>query len=487
MPLCMGLTPIRDDSSSDIRSLSKNEKMFVISSILKYQLRCDGRELNETRPLILTLHRADGISECTIQIGQTKVLSVISCELISPQNSDRPNEGCINIKVDLSPMACMGFYVGAEQDKSQRIHRILERVLRERASGALDTESLCVLSGIAVWKLHVTITVLDDDGNIVDASLLSALAALRHLRLPETQILSEERVEVFNDEERDPVPLPLHHTPIPVSFALLADNDTSNRMEYIVDPNQREELLCHGFLTFCFNKHAELCCIDFSAGMCPLNSSQLKNCAFLAQLKVKELSDILENALEAADQNWIEHRLQRMQGKLAESSSQITPPSVPYWEEMKGIEIEVNDNILQQQQENIDRLKALDFDHLHQAASVMDHSPKNNVKVKHSSSLLQAMVQSTDKNTKVNQKPELSTNVAMNIPNTSVSNTTSSKLSQSTVEKDSDDEEDVMILQSEFTPAQPRESSYNKDDDTMTVNDIIQSVKKAKKKNKKKN
>merc|ERR1712111_201921 len=110
----------------------------------------------------------------------------------------------------------------------------------------------------------------------------------------------------------------------------------------------------------------------------------------------------------------------------------------------------------------------------------MDDSPKSNVKVKHSSSLLQAMVQSTDKNTKVNQKPELSTNVAMNIPNTSVSNTTSSKLSQSTVEKDSDDEEDVMILQSEFTPAQPRESSYNKDDDTMTVNDIIQSVKKAK-------
>jgi len=501
MPLCIGITAIRDDSSSHLRSLSNNEKSFVISSILNLRLRCDGRELDETRSLILTLHRSDGIAECTIQIGQTKVLAVVSCELISPQNLDRPNEGSIQIKVDLSPMACMGFFVGGGQDQSQRIHRIFERILRERVSGALDTEALCVLSGVAVWKLHVTITALDDDGNLVDGALISSLAALRHLRLPETQVVSEGRVEVFSDEERDPIPLPLHHTPIPVSFALFTSYD-SNHLECIIDPNQREEILCHGLLTFCFNKHEELCCIDFSAGICPLTSSKLKRCAALAQSKVKELSEILEKTLEAADQNCIENRLQRIHGKLNSLSLQapLNPPNVPYWEDMKGIEIEMEqgqiDNMAKHQEQAY-RLKALDFEHLHEAAAVKDddkRTEKNAVTCKHSSSLLQAMIHSvtTEKNDTsiVNSSPsiavlDVSKNTNNILENSPISNTSFKK----PAEEDSDDEEDVVMLQNEFTPVTntltTNQSSHMNKDDDINVNDIIKSLKKSKKKSKK--
>ena len=45
--------------------------------------------------------------------------------------------------------------------------RVVERGLRQ--SGALDPESLCVVSGIKVWNVTCVMTVLDDNGNLIDA------------------------------------------------------------------------------------------------------------------------------------------------------------------------------------------------------------------------------------------------------------------------------------------------------------------------------
>merc|ERR1712129_150779 len=206
--------------------------------------------------------------------------------------------------------------------------------------------------------------------------------------------------------------------------------------------------------------------------------------------------------LEAADQNCIENRLQRINGKLNSLSLQapLNPPNVPYWEDMKGIEIEMEqgqiDNMAKHQEQAY-RLKALDFEHLHEAAAVKDddkRTEKNAVTCKHSSSLLQAMIHSvpTEKNDTsiVNSSPsiavlDVSKNTNNILENSPISNTSFKK----PAEEDSDDEEDVVMLQNEFTPVTntltTNQSSHMNKDDDINVNDIIKSLKKSKKKSKK--
>ena len=162
-------TPLRDDTS--YRSMSSNERSFIRScatGIITHTghgnnntridrngniLRTDGRSAGESRPIRMTFSRSHNVSECTVQFGaNTRVSSVVTCQLIPPPHLDRPNDGSIAFSVDLSPMSAMGFeYVqpastltgqqssigggmGQAQDDGQkllsnRILRIMERTL----------------------------------------------------------------------------------------------------------------------------------------------------------------------------------------------------------------------------------------------------------------------------------------------------------------------------------------------------------------------
>jgi exosome complex component RRP45 len=225
------------------------------------------------------------MSECTVQFGaNTRVSSVVTCQLIPPPHADRPNDGAIGFSVDLSPMSAMGFeYVqpsstlagqsgsmGQAQDDGQkllsnRILRIMERTLLN--GGAIDAEALCVQSGKWVWRLHVDVTVLDHGGNLVDACVLSAVAALRHFRKPEVEVEENGGPTVLHSDEREPTPLPLHHTPLTATFALYADpTGASTTVSAFIDPSHREELAMDGTTTFSFNKYGEMCSLDFPGG-----------------------------------------------------------------------------------------------------------------------------------------------------------------------------------------------------------------------------
>lgn len=349
-------TPLRDDTAQ--RSLSTNEQNFIrycatgiaitngsgsnpdankgknIQGSNGNVLRTDGRSAGESRPIRLSFSRSHNVSECTVQLGsQARVSSVVTCFLIPPPHSDRPNDGAISFSVDLSPMSAMGFeYVqpsstqggqsgGASggmqaQDEGQkllsnRILRIMERTLLN--GGAIDAEALCVQSGKWVWRLQVDVTILDHGGNLVDACVLSAVAALRHFRKPEVEITEASKgPKVLHSDEREPTPLPLHHTPLTVTFALYTDpTEASTTVSALIDPSYREELVMDGTTTFSFNKYGEMCSLDFPGG-CELKPRQLITCARLGKRKCVELCEILESSLLDADQKAIEERLERL-------------------------------------------------------------------------------------------------------------------------------------------------------------------------------
>lgn len=168
------------------------------------------------------------------------------------------------------------------------IGRIVERGLRE--SGAIDTEALCIIAGEKVWSVRLDMHIIDDHGNLTDCCSIGAITALHHFRRPDVTI-SGGAVEIHSTEEREPVPLSIHHMPVSISFALFGEGTL------VVDPNWKEDKVCNGRMTITLNAQHELCAMQKSGGVA-LTAQQLVQATQVAQVKVVELSAAIESALK---------------------------------------------------------------------------------------------------------------------------------------------------------------------------------------------
>lgn len=91
--------------------------------------------------------------------------------------------GIIQFNAEVSPMA------EAHGVSQVQLSRLLDRSIRE--SDAIDTESLCIISGERVWLISCDVRVLDySGGNVVDTALFAAISALKAFKKPEISIVS---------------------------------------------------------------------------------------------------------------------------------------------------------------------------------------------------------------------------------------------------------------------------------------------------------
>ncbi|GCB62449.1 hypothetical protein scyTo_0014498 [Scyliorhinus torazame] len=96
----------------------------------------------------------------------------------------------------------------------------------------------------------------------------------------------------YSPEERDPIPLSIHHMPIAVSFAFFQQGTY-----LLVDPIEHEERVMDGLLVIAMNKHRELCTIQSSGGIMLLKEQVLR-CTKIAGVKVAEITELMQKALE---------------------------------------------------------------------------------------------------------------------------------------------------------------------------------------------
>jgi exosome complex component RRP45 len=212
----------------------------------------------------------------------------VSAEVTVPY-SDRPFDGVFNIVTELSPMTSPAFEVNRPTETEVLLSRILEKTVRR--SGALDTESLCLIAGKKCWSIRVDVHVLSHDGNLVDASCFAVVAALRHFRKPDTSIEGEV-LTVYTPAEREPVPLSWLHSPLCVTFSFYGDE-----AEYfLVDANLLEEQVRVGSFTISINQHGEVCQIAKLGGT-PVEAITLLQCTGIALTKVKEFAALLDQLL----------------------------------------------------------------------------------------------------------------------------------------------------------------------------------------------
>lgn len=236
----------------------------------------------------ITLAREPGHVE--VQLGSTRVLTCVSCEVIQPQ-PHRPTEGQLFFNVELSPMASPAFEVGRSSSQGTEIGRILERCFKE--SRAVDTESLCIIAGEKVWSIRIDLHVLDHCGNIIDCAAVAAITALKHFRRPDVTVIGEEAT-IHPVTVRDPVPLSVHHMPLCVTFAFFWEGQY-----LLVDPTHSEEAVMDGRLVVGVNIHREICALQMAGGVAIL-PEQVMRCSQIAAVKCAEMTEIIKSALAGA-------------------------------------------------------------------------------------------------------------------------------------------------------------------------------------------
>nr|XP_021410616.1 exosome complex component RRP45 isoform X1 [Lonchura striata domestica] len=265
--------------------LSNCERRFLLRAIQEKK-RLDGRQCYDYRNIRVSFGADRGC--CMVELGRTRVLAQVSCELVPPKPS-RPTEGVLFFNLELSPMAAPGLEPGRQSELLVSLNRLLERCLRD--SKCIETESLCVVAGEKVWQIRLDMHLLNHDGNITDAASIAGIVALCHFRRPDVSVQGEE-VTVYTPEERDPVPLSIHHMPICVSFAFFHQGTY-----LLVDPTEREERVMDGLLVIAMNKHHEICTIQ-SSGVVMLLPDQILRCTKITAVKVAEITELIQKALE---------------------------------------------------------------------------------------------------------------------------------------------------------------------------------------------
>src|SRR3989344_1057413 len=159
-------------------------KAHLIQALQK-NMRFDGRQLLQYRPVSIEADiskNAEGSAR--VRIGETEVLSGVKFEIGTPF-PDKPDEGTIIVNAELLPLSSPQFELGPPGIDAVELARVVDRGIRE--SKALDFKKLCIKEGEKVWILIIDICTINDSGNLLDASALAAVAAVKNARYPEIQ------------------------------------------------------------------------------------------------------------------------------------------------------------------------------------------------------------------------------------------------------------------------------------------------------------
>lgn len=187
------------------------------------------------------------------------------------------------------------------------LSRILEKTIRR--SGALDTESLCIVAGQKCFHIRADIHVLDHDGNLVDASCLALVAALMHFRRPDVEVHGEE-VTVFGVREREPVRLSMQHQPFCVTMSYYEGGEI-----VLQDATLLEEHVREGEIVISINRFGEVCQIAKYGGT-PVDGMSMLACTNAALEKAKMLDKLVKSKLEE------DERIRYPGGLMAELSAE---------------------------------------------------------------------------------------------------------------------------------------------------------------------
>lgn len=92
------------------------------------------------------------------------------------------------------------------------------------------------MAGKYAWTITCELSLLNNDGNLIDAFNYAAILALHRFKLPFVSI-EAGKLKVHSFEDKRPQTLSIHHLPISMTFCVTTQQDRGEEKEFVVmDP-----------------------------------------------------------------------------------------------------------------------------------------------------------------------------------------------------------------------------------------------------------
>jgi len=217
-------------------------------AFLDENIRFDGRTKTDYRKVsVKTGVSVTAEGSAQVDIGNTSVMAGVKIEVGTPF-SDKPDEGVLMVGVELSQIANENFESGPPNFDAIELARVTDRGIRE--SKAIDVKKLCIVPGEKVLIVNVDIGILNDDGNLLDACSLAAMAAIKDTRIPK---LNKDNSLDYDNKTKDG--LPINKIPLGVTVYKIGSH-------LIVDPSLKEMAAIDTRLTVTSIEDGTLCALQ---------------------------------------------------------------------------------------------------------------------------------------------------------------------------------------------------------------------------------
>lgn len=256
------------------RGVTSRLRMKRIQEAISSGRRLDGRGLEEYREIRVrtgVIEKADGSSE--VFLGDTRVIAGVEISH-GPPFEDTPGEGILICNAEIVPLASPEIEPGPPDEVSIELARIVDRGLR--SAGIVDFSKMEIIPRKAVYVINVDLFVLNHAGNLIDASTLAAVAALRSTIRP---VFEVKDGEIQPSGRREP--LEVRRIPVSVTLSKVGG-------ALIVDPTSEEEDVMDTRLTITLDENGNICAIQKS-GPEALTLEEVRKAINIASSKAPEI------------------------------------------------------------------------------------------------------------------------------------------------------------------------------------------------------
>lgn len=263
-------------------------------------VRSDGRSLSDgaRKPVVTAGSIGSALGSAMLKLGRTTVVAGINARLEAP-SPNAGDEGTFEVRAEAEPFSARLRSRTAATPPNQILSARLASVLAPH----VDLKALCVEKDVLAWRVMLSTYCVDDDGNVADAAVLAAVAALQDLRLPAVSMAgatpdaddgSDEEEDDDDDDvlatvhENRSAPIALDSYPLSVTFALVDGHA-------LLDPSAEEEAVADSMVSLMVRPTGELCSV-LKPGGAAVPQSVLRECVKRAAARAPVLAKALAGA-----------------------------------------------------------------------------------------------------------------------------------------------------------------------------------------------
>ncbi|KAF9607470.1 hypothetical protein IFM89_036067 [Coptis chinensis] len=251
-------------------------------------IRPDARPLGKARDTTVALGGvafADG--SALVKTGHTTMLADIKMEIITPSVGSR-DEASLAIDFHMPPICSPLIRPGRPAEVAAIISKQL-------------TDAIVSIHSHSHVLNRQDVYCLDADGSLFDAALLSAVAAFSHLHIPAISVNDDGRVVAVSEEEVESnlVKEPFNQSTRKLKLSCMPFSLTCilHKKHILADPTGEEESVMESFVTVVLDLSGQLVSFNKPGGPVLAYTSAVQDCIALTRQRVKELQNILNDAI----------------------------------------------------------------------------------------------------------------------------------------------------------------------------------------------